>query len=74
MYGPQELEAGCDLLLGLLCLHDRADDGDVDVLGTDIVRRRDLRDVDICKTRISAAHVSDRKFAYRSSGQLGSGG
>ena len=45
--GTKELETRSNLLLGPICLNNGADDGNVNVLGTDIVGGRDLGDVDI---------------------------
>ena len=43
----KKLETGLDLELWFVSLNDGRDDGNVDILGADVVRRRDHRDVDI---------------------------
>lgn len=48
MNGTKKLETGLDLKFGLVCLDDSADNGNVNVLGTNVVGRGHAGDVDIC--------------------------
>ena len=50
VYVAKELKSGLDLEVGLVCLDDCTDDGNVDVLCADVVRRRDYGDVDVWGT------------------------
>lgn len=55
----KKLETGLDLEFWLVSLDDGGDDGDVDILGADVVRRRDHRNVDVCHK--SLACVQQRR-------------
>jgi hypothetical protein len=48
MYGSEELETRDNLTLGYIGLDDCADDGQIYVLRTDVMRCRDHSDINIC--------------------------
>lgn len=59
--GHQKVQGGLDLLLGVICLHRRADDGDVFALRRHVVSKGDHAHVDVWKGRGGPSTPSPRR-------------